>query len=280
VAPSCYRFCGASSFLKKSEAPFSPLELQFKFFSKHIFFKRGITMPQSNVKLNSGANPNQQNSSNEGMLGNITNTVSDLASQGAEFVQNTVSDLSGRATELTGNLGNLTSRGSEMLESRLTSLEDGFNTIVREWDEEKTITAGAAGIAAIGLVLGSKVDKKWFALSALAGGLYAAHKYSNGAAIPAIKKMAGDLSSGLGLGNIGGGMGSSQMGGTRIHEAENLRPSDLGSLENRESSNMSSPGGANQGQSSMSNRGGMNNQTPSQRPQGNGGNSSSNRNPM
>ncbi|HYF03324.1 MAG TPA: hypothetical protein VEC36_08100, partial [Patescibacteria group bacterium] len=212
-------------------------------------------MPQANVKLNSGANPNQQQQQNEGMLGNITNTVSEIASQGAEFVQNTVGDLSGRASELTGNLSNLTSRGSEMLESRLSNLEEGFSTIVREWDDEKTITAGAAGIAAIGLVLGSKVDKKWFALSALAGGLYAAHKYSNGAAIPAIKRMAGDIGSGLGLGNMGGGSGSSQFGsGTRIQEdPQNLRPSQLGSLDNEGgSSNMSNhQGGMNSGQSRM-----------------------------
>jgi hypothetical protein len=218
-------------------------------------------MPQSNVKLNSGGNPNQPQS--EGLVENITNTVSNLASQGAEFVQNAVGDLPNTvsnlasqgaeyAQNLSGSLNDLTARGSEMLETRLSSLEDGFNTIVREWDEEKSITAGAAGLAAIGLVLGSKVDKKWFALSALAGGLYAAHKYSNGAALPAIKKLAGDLGGGLGFG------GSTASTGTRIHENSNLRPSDISSLDRS----------GNQGSSNMS------------RSQGNGGNSNSNRNPM
>ncbi|MES2764913.1 MAG: hypothetical protein V4642_03540 [Bacteroidota bacterium] len=247
-------------------------------------------MAQSNVKLNSGGNPNQ--SQGEGFVENITNTVSDLASQGAEFVQNAVGDLpntvnnlasqgaeyaqnlasqgSEYVENLSGNLNDLTSRGSQMLENRLSSLEDGLNTVIREWDEEKSITAGAAGLAAIGLVLGSKVDKKWFALSAIAGGLFAAHKYSNGAAIPALKKLAGDLGGGLGMGaNIGG----NRSVGTRIHENSNLRPSDLSSLDRSNNQGGNSNQGGSNLSGSRSNDGGNRNQN-------NGGNSSSNRNPM
>ncbi len=253
-------------------------------------------MAQPNVKLNSGGNPNQKQE--DGLVENITNTVSDLASQGAEYVHNavgdlpnTVSNLASQGAEyaqnlasqgseyvenLSGNLNDLTSRGSAMLENRLNSLEDGLNTVIREWDEEKSITAGAAGLAAIGLVLGSKVDKKWFALSAIAGGLFAAHKYSNGAAIPALKKLAGDLGGGLGMG--GNGSGNRRSVGTRIHENSNLRPSDLSSLDR--SGNQGSSQNAGNWNQSGSNLSGSRSNDGGNRNQNYGENSSSNRNPM
>jgi hypothetical protein len=54
------------------------------------------------------------------------------------------------------------------IETRLRELD-------REWDLERTLTAGAGVLCLVGLVLGMTAGRRWLALPAVAGGFLVAH---------------------------------------------------------------------------------------------------------
>jgi hypothetical protein len=66
------------------------------------------------------------------------------------------------------NVAHYGSQGDAVIEQRLSELD-------REWDIERTLEANAATVALVGLGLGAFVDRRFFALPAVAAGFLLQH---------------------------------------------------------------------------------------------------------